>query len=167
MTSPPPAASTTRAAVGPWQESGFILETAEGPRSACRSATCDWYADHADLECGAAIETTAFPLAAETTTGEALQAALAPRAGHGTLYLLGTFEAPGSRATLPTVEVAGERVTLHYASPGALDAWRGRALRELDLVAQVRHDPGQAPPTPVPLAGAGPQVHPMLERWLR
>jgi inner membrane protein len=152
---------------GPWQESGFILESAEGPRSACRSATCDWYADHADLKRGAAIETSTFPLTAQTTTGEALQAALAPLAGHGTLYLLGTFEAPGSRATPPTVEVAGERVTLHYVSPETLAAWRGRALRDLDLAVQVRHAPGKAPPPPSALAGRGPAVHPLLNRWLR
>ena len=64
----------------------------------------------------------------------------------GTLYLLGTFEAPGSRAALPTVEVAGDRVTLHYASPEVVDAWRGRALRELDLAVQVRHTPGEEVP---------------------
>jgi RES domain-containing protein len=152
---------------GPWQESGFVLETAEGPRSACRSSTCDWYADHADLERGTGIETTTFPLIAQTTAGEALQAALAPLAGHGTLYLLGTFEAPGSRAVPPTVEAAGERVTLHNASPEALDAWRGRSLRDLDLAVQVRHAPGETPPAPLSLAGAGPQVHPLLDRWLR
>lgn len=133
---------------GPWQELGFILESAEGPRSACRSATCDWYADHADLKRGAAIETTTFPLIAQTTTGEALQAALAPLAGQGTLYLLDTFEAPGSRAAPPTVEVAGDRVTLYYASPETLDAWHGKALREPDLAVQFRHAPGEPPPRP-------------------
>jgi inner membrane protein len=146
---------------GPWGEA------AEGPRSACRSSSCDWYADHADLKRGAAIETTTFPLTAQATTGEALRTALAPLEGRGALYLLGTFEAPGSRAASPTVEVSGDRVTLHYASPEALDAWRGRTLRELDLAVQVRHAPSAAPPWPAPLAGGGPAVHPLLGRWLR
>ena len=58
-------------------------------------------------------------------------------------------------------------MTLHYASPEALDAWRGRSLRDLDLAVQVRHAPGETPPAPLSLAGAGPQVHPLLDRWLR
>lgn len=157
----------TYAVAGPWGEAGFILETAEGPRSACRSSSCDWYTDHADLKRGAAIETTTFPLTAQIATGEALRGALAPLEGHGTLYLLGTFEAPDSRAAPPTVEVSGDRVTLHYASPEALVTWRGRALRELDLAVQVRHAPGVAPSSPASLAGGGPVVHPLLHRWLR
>ena len=152
---------------GPWGEAGFIVEGAEGPRSACRSSSCDWYADHADLNRGVAIETTTFPLDAQATTGEALRAALAPLEGHGNLYLLGSLEAPGSRAAPSTVEVTGDRVTLHYASPEVVDAWRGRALRELDLAVQVRHAPGEAPSSPASLAGGGPVVHPLLGRWLR
>jgi hypothetical protein len=40
-------------------------------------------------------------------------------------------------------------------------------LGVLDLAVQVRHALGEAPPAPLPLAGAAPQVHPLLERWLR
>lgn len=39
---------------GPWRESGFILDTDEGPRSICRQSSCDWYADHAVLVRGEA-----------------------------------------------------------------------------------------------------------------
>jgi len=56
---------------------------------------------------------------------------------------------------------------LHYVSPEAPGTWRDRTLGVLDLAVQVRHAPGETPPAPLPLAGAAPQVHPLLERWLR
>jgi hypothetical protein len=64
------------------------------------------------------------------------------------------------------VKVAGERVTLHYPSPEALDAWRGWTPQELEFAGQVRHAHGEAPPRPSPLADGGPSPHPLMEHWL-
>jgi hypothetical protein len=61
-------------------------------------------------------------------------------------YLHGTFEALGSRATLLRVEVAGERVTLHYGTPEGLEAWQGAGpCGELGLAVQVHHAPAGGP----------------------
>lgn len=35
--------SATYPVIGPHGETGFIIETLDGPRSVCRSGTCDWY----------------------------------------------------------------------------------------------------------------------------
>jgi len=154
------------AVIGPFGESGFLLATEDSPRSACRAGGCDWYAEHAALVGGASEVTTTFPLAAETTTAAALAEALAPLASAGPVYLLGTLAAPGLRAEPPTLAVAGERVTLHYAAPEVIESWRGRTLREVDLAVQVRHPPGQDPPAPPALSETSAELHPLLRRWV-
>jgi inner membrane protein len=98
--------------IGPWQESGFIISTPGGPRSTCKSTSCDWYADHADLSRGVHQTTTSFTLVAETapTSTAAIRAALESLAADE-IDLLGSFTAPESREALPTVAVSGDRVT--------------------------------------------------------
>jgi inner membrane protein len=152
--------------IGPFGESGFLLAVEDGPRSACRAGGWDWYAEHAVLIRGAPEVTTTFALSAPLATAAALAEALEPLASVGPVYLLGTLAAPGLRAEPPTLAVAGERVTLHYAAPEVIEGWRGRTLREVDLAVQVRHPPGLTPPAPPALAEASAGLHPLLRRWV-
>jgi inner membrane protein len=152
--------------VGPYREAGFILETDQGPRSACRAGTCDWNADHAVLIRGEPEQTTTFELRAPQTTVEALFELMAPLREKGDVYLSGTLIAPGSRAAPSAIEVAGDTVALNDAVPTALDAWKGRTLREIDLALQVRHAPGTEVPAPSTLVAASSEIHPLLRRWV-
>ena len=134
--------SGTYAIVGPYREAGFILETDQGPRSVCRSGTCDWYAEHAALIRGAPEATTTYELHVERTTGAALREWLEPLAESGKQYLLGSLSASGVRPVPPVVEVSGDTVILNYAAPEMLRAWKGRTLRDVEITVQVRHAPG-------------------------
>ncbi len=159
--------SGTYPVIGPWQESGFILSTPEGPRSTCKSTSCDWYADHADLSRGVPQTTTSFTLVAETapTSTAAIRAALESLTADE-IYLLGSFTAPESREALPTVAVSGDRVTLLYAEPAALQAWDGRVLTAVSLTVQARHAPDKSPGVLGPLGAPVPVIDPRLQRWL-
>lgn len=158
--------SGTYAVIGPYQEGGFILDTPTGPHSVCRSATCDWHPDHAALIRGEPEETQSFSIRVPQTTTGSLIESLAPLQSAGKVYLLGALEGPGMKAVPPTIEVAGDRVTLHYASPDTLSAWGRRALRNLDLTVQVRHPPGVAVPE-LPALGSGTaELHPLLSKWI-
>jgi inner membrane protein len=128
--------------IGPWVEAGFILETAEGPRSACRASLCDWYAEHAVLTAGQPEQTTTRIIQAEVLTVSAINDALAPLQAAGRVFLLGSFKAKGGREVPPTVTVAGETVKLTYAALDIIAGWSGVTLREVDLLVQVRHAPG-------------------------
>lgn len=121
--------------------------TAEGPRAANALRP-------------AADTPTIHPSAA----AKALQATLAPLAGHGTLYLLGIFEAPSSRATPPKVEVTVDWVALNWAALELLEAWHGH---EPDLAAQAHHAPGKTQTATLHLAERAPQVDLLLDRWQR
>jgi inner membrane protein len=159
--------SGTYPVIGPYREAGFILGTEQGPRSACRSGACDWYAEHAVLIRGEAEQTTTFAVRVERTSAEALLASLAPLQEKGKIYLLGTLTALASRPAPPTVDVAADTVTLNYAVPGMLETWKGRTLRDLDLAVQVRHAPGTEVAQPQPPSREGTGVHPLLEKWMR
>jgi inner membrane protein len=159
--------SGTSPIVGPYREAGLILETDQGSRSVCRAGACDWYAEHAVLARGKAEVTTSFELRAERTTGEALLEWLEPLVGKGKTYLLGTLSASAVRPAPPVVEVAGDTVTLRYVGPEIVRAWRGRTLRDLHMVLQVRHAPGMEVAEPAALQAAPTVLHPLLRRWLR
>ncbi len=152
--------------IGPWKETGFLIETEDGPRSTCRSTTCDWYADHADLSRGAAQMTTSFQMTIATTTAEDLQAAIEPIVAEE-VYLLGSFIAPESREVPPTVMVSGDQVMLFYAEPSLLDAWHGRMLTDIDLTVQARHDPDADPGHLGLIATSSARVDARLQRWLQ
>ena len=158
--------SGTYAVIGPYQDSGFILDTPVGPRSVCRSAACDWHPDHAALVRGAPEETQSFTIRVPQTTTGSLIESLLPLQSAGKVYLLGSLEAPGMKAVTPTVEVAGDRVTLRYAGPDTLDSWGRRALRSLDLTVQVRHPPGVAVPELPELGPGAAELHPLLSKWI-
>jgi inner membrane protein len=67
----------------------------------------------------------------------------------------------------PTVEVAGESVTLRYARASLLTEWGNQALNDIDLTVQVRHAPGVTVPEIQGLSGGleeGP--HPLLRKWI-
>jgi len=158
--------SGTYPVIGPYQEGGFLLDTPEGPRTLCRSGACDWHPDHAALIRGAPEETRSFPLRVPQTTPGALLGSLTPLQSAGKVYLLGTLEAPGLKPVPPTLEVAGDRVTLGYATPEILDSWGRRALRNLDLTVQVRHPPGGAVPELAHLGPGTTELHPLLGKWV-
>lgn len=133
--------------IGPWRGGGFLVRGPSGPRSVCRGAGCDWYADSAVAVKGEAQTTSLRRLDADLTTPAALGRALAPLAELGEVYLIGSLEARGIAAAPPTLEVAGDSVTLTYASPELLATWEARALRRVALTVQVRHAPDlEAPP---------------------
>lgn len=152
--------------IGPWRENGFVIATASGPRSICRSGACDWFADHADLSRGVRQDTTSFPLVADVTSSAAIQAALAPL-NADEIYLLGTFNAPETKPRSPTIEVNGDQVTLVYAAPDDLAVWSGRTLTEVDLTVQARHEPGVDPGQLGELEPSMPRLDRRLERWLK
>jgi inner membrane protein len=158
--------SGTYPVIGPWREDGFLVATLHGPRAACGSTACDWYADHADLTRQQAQTTTSFSLSTRTTTSDAIQASIVPLIAEE-IYLLGTFTAPESKETPPTVLVSGEQVTLLYAVPDILDQWDGRALTNVELTIQARHPPGQEPGSLGTLQHAPPALDPRLQRWLQ
>lgn len=158
--------SGTYAVIGPWKEGGYLVATPNGTRSTCASTACDWYAEYADLSRGTPQDTTSFPLVAKTATAEALRAALATLTAEE-VYLIGTFTAPDSKAVPPTVAVSGDHVTLFYATPASLDAWKGRLLTTVDLTVQARHAPQDDPGKLGELGPAAPLIDPRLRRWLQ
>ena len=114
---------------------------------------------------GEAEETTSLALQTSRIGARALREALSPLEPLGRVVLVGTFTAPGARDDPPTVAVSGDRVTLSYAGPDRIAALGEARLREVDLVAQVRHAPGVAVPV-VSLPPAGRTALPeALDRW--
>jgi inner membrane protein len=96
--------SDTYPVIGPYRDAGFILESAEGPRSLCHAGSCDWYADHAALIKGQP-ETTTTRIRLDGASAGSLVEALAPLRSTGKVYLLGTLSAKRVTPVLPTVEV--------------------------------------------------------------
>ncbi len=153
------------AVIGPFAEGGFLLDTPAGPRSVGRTSACDWHAERAVLVPGEPERTTAVALKTRRVSARAVLEALSRLETAGRVYLLGTVRAPGLRAEPPTLAVAGDLVTLEYATPDRLQPLSDALLRDVDLVAQVRHAPGLSVPEvslpdPDPLA-----LPPALARW--
>jgi inner membrane protein len=158
--------SGTYPIIGPWRETGLILETPQGPRSLCEGSACNWYSSHAKLEKGEPIRTSTTVVQAGVLGVAALRQKAAMLAETGAVYLLGTAEAEGIKPQPPTLEVAADRLSFVYASPSMLDGLTGRSLRNVDLVLQVRHDPARQLPelaAPEPSRDTTPAL---LERWL-
>jgi len=153
--------------IGPYREAGFILATPKGPRSLCRSASCDWYAEEAALRKGAAETTTTTTVITERLQADALLSALAPLQSVGAVYLLGSLSARGKSPSPPTIEVTGETVSLRYAAPDVLAEWGNNVLRDVDLSVQVRHAPGVSVPEPaLPMGEGADGIPKRLRRWI-
>jgi inner membrane protein len=159
--------SGTYPVIGPYGESGFILESPEGPRSLCQAETCDWYAEHAALIRGKPESTTTTTIRAERISADSLFESLAPLESAGRVYVLGTLKSKRVEPSPPSVEVAGEVVTLRYTQTSALAGWGDRLLTDIDLTIQVRHAPGITVPEIQGLEdGGGKGLHPLLGKWI-
>jgi inner membrane protein len=153
--------------IGPWQASGFLIGTPEGPQSVCRTGDCGWYADSAVAVKQAAQATTTRHIDTPHTSPAALAAALATLEAVGEVYLIGSLTARGIAPQAPTVAVSANTVSLNYARPEVLEAWGQRALRDVLLTVQVRHVPDETVPE-VRLGAAGGSILPEeILPWLR
>jgi inner membrane protein len=151
--------------IGPWREGGFIVEGGEGPRSVCRSSTCDWYAESGVAVKGAEEAVTVRNITANSVSREELLRVLEPLRGTGRVYLLGSLEARGIEQAPPCVEVSGEAVSLAYADAAVLEGWRREWLRKVDLVVQVRHGKGVSAPDVGEIAQDGGNLE-LIGRWI-
>lgn len=132
--------------IGPWKAAGFLIETADGPQTVCRSGDCNWYAESAVAVKGERQETVTRHIDAEHTSPAALMNALKPLEATGEVYLIGSLTARGIAAQAPSVAVSGDDVSLSYAEPGVIESWGARPLRDLLITVQVRHSPGDTVP---------------------
>ena len=158
--------SGTYPVIGPWRSAGLIIGTDSGPRSLCTGGNCDWYASHAALERGKAQRTTTTRIQAPLLSVAAILRTVEPIAQQGEVYLLGTALAEGIRPLPPTVEASGENLSFLYASPEHLETMRGRSLRSVDLVVQLRHEPDAQTSEIDPPKASSTAVSPLLSRWL-
>jgi endonuclease YncB( thermonuclease family) len=71
--------SGTYPVIGPYRDAGFIVGTDQGARSVCRSASCEWYTEHASIVRGAPEETTSFEIRVKGATADSLIESLRPR----------------------------------------------------------------------------------------
>lgn len=150
--------------IGPWGTNGFLVDTEDGPHTACRADTCDWYADHVVLVRGRPEVVTTVPLRADRVAARTLFKLLQRLQSAGRVYVSGTLQGHAITAKPPTLVVSGEQATLHYASPETLRAAVSGPIRAVTLAVQVRHAPGVAVPA-VTLESEGPV--PALPRELR
>lgn len=139
--------------IGPWGESGFIVQADGAPRSVCGQESCDWYADHAVLVKGAEEATTTRTVNATTLSTLSLVEALRPLQEHGTVYLLGTLAAHfvrgrSRRSDLHRLGDQRAAGAVHFARTARK---RGRHARDV-----VRRDPARDPRSAWP--------HPGLDR---
>jgi len=151
---------------GPWRAGGFIVDTAEGPRSVCAGANCDWYADRAVLHRGPSRVTTSRRIQAATIEFRELRTALEPLQQAGEVLLVGEVRARGVSPEPPIVRAtAGGVIELRYARLAELHSWPAR-MREVDLIAQVRHEADVNVPEIEPGGYAEPSLSPRLRRWV-
>jgi inner membrane protein len=152
--------------IGGYKESGFILESAAGPVSACKTETCDWYISHAVLVRGKPIQTkTTFIKLGGIEAGQLWQQ-LAGWEMMGEVYLSGELEAAGIEERPPTVEAVGtEGIRLNYARAEWLKDLDNTRLRNVDLVAQLRIQSG-AEAGDLDIEGDSRRcLHPLLAKW--
>lgn len=158
--------SGTYPIIGPWSTAGFIVASDTGPRSLCASSNCDWHASHAKILHGEPIQTSSRLIQGATLAVSTIREALQPLEEVGEVYLVGTVLLQGIKANPPTLEVAADTVRLIYARPALLEQWQGKTLREVDLTAQVRHQPGAEIPELPALTESAATIPPRLKRWL-
>lgn len=160
-------AAGTYPVIGPYGESGFIVETPEGPRAICRSSSCDLYSEHAGLLKGDPQQTTTSSVQVKRITADSLFDSFAPLLTSGNVFLLGELTATGVTAIPPTVEVTSKNIRLSYASPEVLRKWGKILLEDVALTIQVRHAPGtQVGKMEVIAPVAGMALNPLLQKWV-
>jgi inner membrane protein len=153
--------------IGPWQEAGFILETVEGARSACRSSSCDWYPEHAVLVQGDPEQTSVRHVQAEVLNASVLLEALEPLRSDGQVYLLGSVKTHAVPEQLPGVSVSGETVTFNYTDHGILADLGSALLHEIDILVQVRHTPGSSVPALNINSEPISAIPSLIRRWIQ
>ena len=127
--------------IGPFGDGGLLIESPSGPRSVCKSSSCNWYAEHAELKPGRPEQTTTRRIETGPTTANAVRDTLRPLEKTGRVYLLGELQGRGGKSRPPVVQVSGEEVRLWYATPDDLTS-TPRAWASASIVVQVRHAPG-------------------------
>jgi len=153
--------------IGPYAAAGFIVETPGGPRSLCRTGTCDWYAEHTALVKGQPEITNTTRFKAGSIDADSLYESLLRLQSAGRVYVSGTLRAGHIASMPPTVEVTGENVTLNYAAASLPGDWGGQRLTDIDLAIQVRHDPGiSVPEIRRPEQAEGGELPPLLKKWI-
>lgn len=153
--------------IGPWGDGGFLIRATDGIHTLCGAGSCDWYSDYAVLVKGAPEITTTRSITIGMITRDALVGALGPLSAQGDVYLLGTLTAYGATEQAPTVTVAADTVSLHYAPRESLQDLRASVLRDVQINAQVRHSPGVlVPEVSLPEGGTAP-LPGGLDRWVK
>ncbi len=160
--------SGTYPVIGPYGESGFILDSPQGPRSFCQAGACDWYSEHAALIRGKPEVTTTTTIKIDRTSADSLYGLLVPLRSSGEVYLLGSMSAKRITPTAPIIDVAGETVTLRYAGVTVLKGWEEQLLFDVDLVVQVRHAPGvKVPDIQEQVESKQDGLHPLINKWTK
>lgn len=149
---------------GDWKEAGFLLEAPDGVVSVCM-AGCDWHPESAVLHKGEPQVTTSVPLDVGQISVKALRTALEPLEGVGVVLLTGEVTGRGLETVGPVLAVSGEVATLAYLDAGALERFPEVLLRDVALVAQVRHAPGaEVPEVRLEVEAEGPDD--LLGKWV-
>jgi inner membrane protein len=160
--------SGTYPVIGPYGETGFILESPQGPRSLCHAGSCDWYPEHAALIKGKPEHTTTTTIQLKKTNVDSLVDKLAPLQASGNVYLIGTVSAKRIAPAPPTIEIAGDTITLNYAKLSPLMAWGNKPLNDVNLTIQIRHAPGvEVTEINVITESADVKIHPLLKKWIK
>jgi inner membrane protein len=160
--------SGTYPIIGPYAEAGFILESQGGPVSICHAGTCGWYAEHAALIKGKQEDTTTTTIKVDRLNASMLYETLLPLQSAGQVYLLGTLSARRIPSRPPTIEAAGEIVTLSYAGVTDVAGWGKQLLTEIDLTIQVRHTPGiEVPDIKEQVKDNHQGLHPLIKKWIK
>ena len=141
-----------------FQESGFLLKTPNGRKTACKALTCDWHTSKAVIHKGEPQAATTYTVTREALDGAALQKAVAELASAGDVYVTGTAQ---------TIDPK-EAVELRFVAPAEIPAV---PLAQVNLSVQVRHAPTvPGPALTIPDATPPKTVRerdPLLEKWLR
>jgi inner membrane protein len=153
--------------IGPWQDTGFIVETETGARTACRSSSCDWHSEHAVLVQGNPEQTSVHSIKERSLTASALATALEPLRAAGQVYLLGSMKTHTVEEQLPEVSVSGDTVTLNYADPGIFAESGSALLHDVDIVVQIRHSPGATVPALHITSEPTSAYPPLIRRWIQ
>lgn len=142
-----------------FQESGFLLKTPNGQKTACKALSCDWYATEATVHRGDAQTANTYTVTRETLDGATLKKAVAEMASAGDVYVTGTAQ---------TIDPK-EAVELRFATPHEIPAV---PLAQVNFSVQVRHAPSvSVPALTIPETVAPPkavrELDPLLEKWLK
>ena len=155
------------AVIGPYRENGFLLATANGISSICKSSHCDWYAEHVTLIRGEAEQTTAFEIVEPSLLTKTLIETVQGYEQQGEVYLLGSLSAKAVSPRPPVLEATADTLTFHYARIDALHMIKSSRVRDVKLVIQVRH-PLDTLMTPIEISPDQQRTpqNDVLQKWL-